>query len=267
MMSKYGQGITPKEIYALNEMIIDALRDGPMTQRELAEHLKAKVGKKMRTYMKLAWSIQTFRSALVEGLICFGPERDNKATFVRVDQWLPKHKEVPEQQAKQILLRRYLRAYDPATLRDFSKWSGIPSQEANEVWVSMKDELVEVTIEDVKAFILRKDYDQLANSVLDDQVLRLLPHFDPYMLGHAEKDHLVNANHYKRIYSNQGWISPVVLLNGRVIGAWSYKRGGKRWSLEIEPFEKFSRSIRDKIGEEAASLGNFLGASLGIKLG
>jgi hypothetical protein len=267
MMFKYGKGITPKEIEAMNEAIMEALRAGPKTQRELTECLRPRVGKKMRTYMKLAWSIQTFRSALVEGLICFGPEQDNKATFVRVDQWLPKQKEVPEQEAKQILLRRYLRVNGPATLRDFSKWSGIPTKEAGGVWESVKDELIEVAIEDTKAFMLQEDFRELAKSALDDQVLRLLPHFDPYMLGHAEKDYLVEASHYKRVYSNQGWISPVVLLNGRVIGVWSYKRGGKRWSLEIEPFEKFSKSLRAKIEEETTSLGKFLETSWEIKFG
>jgi hypothetical protein len=263
IMSRFG--MTQKDSDAMTESVVEALRAGPMTQPELIEQILPKAGKKMRTYMEVVWSIQIFRPALVEGLICYGPERGKKATFVRVDQWLPQPRAVDEQEAKQILLRRYLRAYGPATLRDFSKWAGILTKEAGEVWELVKEELVEVHIGGESAFIHRQDYDQLANSHLGDQILRLLPHFDPYMLGHDEKDHLVDAAHYKRIYSNQGWISPVVLLNGRVIGVWSYTRRGKRWSLEIEPFEKFSKSIRAKIEEEATSLGDFLETSWEIK--
>lgn len=211
--------------------------------------------------MKVAWGIQLFRPALVEGLICYGPERDKKATFVRVDQWLPEQRVVDEQEAKQILLRGYLRAYGPATLQDFSKWTGISMKEARPVWESLGDELVEVSVEDRRGFILRGDYDQVTNSSLDDQILRLLPRFDPYLLGHAEKDHLVDSTYYKRVYRNQGWISPVVLLNGRVIGVWSYTRRGKRWSLEIEPFEKLSKIICTEIEEEAIRMGDFLETS------
>jgi uncharacterized protein YcaQ len=257
IMSKYA-GITQKETAALNEAIVEALRAGPMTQPELMEQIMPKAGKKVRTWMELAWSIQVFRSALVEGLICYGPERGKKATFVRVDQWLPQQRAVDEQEAKQILLRRYLRAYGPATLRDFSKWSGISTKEAREAWESMEDELVGVHVEDQKRFILHEDYDQLTTSHLDDQILRLLPHFDPYLLGHADKDHLVDASYYKRVYRNQGWISPVVLLNGRVIGVWSYARRGKGLLFEVELFEKLSKTIRARIEEEAASLGDFL---------
>lgn len=262
-MSRFG--IAPKETDAMTKSIVDALRSGPMTQPELMEQIIPKVGKKLRKYIELAWSIQVFRLALVEGLICYGPERGKKATFVRVDQWLPEQRAVDEHEAKQILLRRYLRAYGPATLQDFSKWAGLPMQEARAVWQSLEEELVEVNIEDKKGWLHREDYGQLVNNSCDDLVLRLLPHFDPYLLGHADKNHLVNAQNYKRVYRNQGWISPVVLLNGRIIGVWSCARRGKQLYMEIEPFEKFPKTIHARIEEEAASLGDFLETPWEIK--
>jgi hypothetical protein len=265
IMSRFG--IAPKDSDAMTKSIMDALRAGPMTQPELIEQIIPTVGKKMKSYLDLSWSIQMFRQALVEGLICYGPERSKKATFVRVDQWLPKQKAVDEHEAKQILLRRYLRAYAPATLQDFSKWTGMPVQEARAAWQSLEEEMVAVNIEDMKMWLLREDHRQLANSEFDGQILRLLPHFDPYLLGHADKNHLVEAQNYKRVYRNQGWISPVILLNGRVIGIWSYTRRGKQMSLEIKPFEKFSKTINARIEEEAASLGNFLETAWEIKFG
>ena len=105
---------------------------------------------------------------------------------------------------------------------------------------SLQEELLEIHVEDTKradqtGWILREDYDELTNKYLNDHILRLLPSFDPYMLGHAAKTHLV------------------------VVGIWFSKRRGNRLSLQIEPFEKFSRAIRKKIEEEAASLGEFSG--------
>jgi uncharacterized protein YcaQ len=215
--------------------------------------------------MKLAWNVQLFRAALVDGLICYGPEQNNKATFVRADRWLPKQKVVAEAEAKQILLRRYLQAFGPATLQDFARWMGLPMPEAKEVWISQQAELVEVGGEDEKRFILREDYNELLDGKIDEQTLRLLAHFDAYLLGHADKNHLVDASNYKQVYRNQGWISPVILLDGRVIGIWSYQRRGNNWLLEIEPFEKFSKTAQAKIAAEAASLGEFLETSWEIK--
>jgi len=261
IMSKFG--VTQKDAEAMNATVMEILAAGPLTQRELTDQIKPQVGKKVQTWMEHVWSV--FRPAIVEGLICYGPNRGQEATFVRVDQWLPKQKEVSEKIAQQILLRRYLSAYGPATVQDFSKWSGIPMKEAKGIGESLEGELVNIHFDDKKVFVLREDYDQLINGDLDHQILRLLPGFDPYLLGHAEKDHLVNSSDYKRVYRNQGWISPVILLNGRVIGTWSHHRRAKQSFLEIEPFENFSKTIRNRIAEEAESLGNFLKASWEIK--
>ena len=125
--------------------------------------------------------------------------------------------------------------------------------------------MVEVQVENKNGLIFREDYDQLTNSHLDDQILRLLPSFDPYMLAHVDKNHLMDPNYYKRVYRNQGWISPVVLLNGMVIGIWSYTRRGKGLSLEIEPFQNFSKIIHTKIEEETVGLGDFLETPWEIK--
>jgi hypothetical protein len=260
-MSKFV--ITLRETDKMNIALMDALNAGPMTKRELTKQISPVVGKRLRTWMSHVWNI--FRPAIMEGLICYGPDRGKEATFVRTDKWLSKQREISEEEAKQILLRRYMKAYGPATLRDFSKWAGMSTKEARPVWESLKDELVEVHIEDEKGFILQEDYDELRNSHVDDHILCLLPYFDPYMLAHADKNHLVYSHHYKKVYRNQGWISPVILLNGRVIGIWSYTRQGKRLSLQIEPFQKFSKIIRTKIEEEAERLGSFLETSYEVK--
>jgi len=260
-MSKFG--ITQKEFDGMNEAVMEALSAGPLTQRELTDEIASKVGKNVRAWMEHVWSV--FRPAIVEGLICYGPDRGQEVTFVRVDQWLPKQREVCAQEAQRVLLRRYLSAYGPATLQDFSRWTGIPMKEARAVWGSLEEELVEVCVEDRKGWILREDYQKLAKSNLGDQILRLLPSFDPYMLGHVDKNHLVDSPYYKRVYRSAGWISPVVLLNGRAIGIWSNSRRGNRLSLEIQPFENFSKSVHRKIQEEAASLGDFLETSWEIK--
>lgn len=264
IMARYA-GVTPKDIDALTAAVVEALGDGPLTRRELAERIEPRVPKTVRKWMAIASSVMTVRPALVEGLVCYGPDRGAEVTYVRVDHWLPKQKAVEEKAAKQFLLRRYLGAYGPATLQDFSKWAGIPAGEAKAIWESLGKELVEVSIEGQRAALLGKDRKALADSDAGRPVLRLLPSFDPFLLGHADKSALVSPRFYKRVYRNQGWISPVVLLNGRVIGTWSHARRSKSLLLEVKLFEKPSKTICARIGEEAASLGRFLETSWQVK--
>jgi len=256
--------MTAKDVDALNGLVVEALGSGSMSKHNLTRAIRPRGNKKVQAWMD---RVSSFCSpALTEGLICYGPEQDraNEAVFVRVDQWLPKQKKVDGSASRQILLRSYLRAYGPATVQDFSFWSGISMKDSREVWNKLAQELAEVSVEGQKRSILDQDLNELAESSLDEDVVRLLPAFDSYLLAHARKDHMVKDQCYKRVYRNQGWISPVVLINGKIAGIWSCARKGKALALEAEFFEKPPRRLLTKIHDEAESLGKFLNASITV---
>ncbi len=249
-------GVAGAHVDAMNNHFMDALSGGPLPRRELLERLKPRVSKQVQAWMDVVWGIQVFRLALVEGLICYGPEPD---AFVRVDQWLPAPPcAIEPTEALAELLRRYARAYGPVTPRDFAKWTGNPMPEVKAAWAAVQDALVEVEVRGKRGWLLRADVKTAQNSALKEPHLRLLPSFDPWVLGHADKNQLVDARHYKRIFRSAAWVAPVVLLNGRAAGVWSHKRQGKHLAVTVEPFEKFSKAVRSLIEVEAARLGEFL---------
>jgi len=254
IMSRFD--VTVKQASAMSDVILEELCNGPVLQRELRKRILPKVSRNVRRWMDKVWSVS--RLAIAEGLVCCGPERGVEVTLVRTDHWLTRQKKIEEREAKQILLRRFLGAYGPATLRDFSHWTGMSMKDSREAWGSIEDELVEVAIQGRRAWLLRDDLKLLTSSKLDGPALRLLPHFDCYLLAHFEKDHLLGADNYKRVYRNQGWISPVILLDGRVVGTWSYKRSGQCLTTEIELFEKTPRRLQERIKEETVSLERFM---------
>jgi uncharacterized protein YcaQ len=249
-------GANRKDADRLNEIVLDLLSEGPKTQKELSKEIRPEVNKQTKAWMDRFWS--PVRLAMVEGLVCYGPDRGKDSTIVRTDHWLKRRKPVSEFESQRLLLRRYLSAYGPASAGDFARWSGISMKDTTPVWNSMVDELTDVAIDDKKFSVLREDYEALASAKLRETLLRLLPGFDPYLLAHVEKGHLVDDSVYKRVYRNQGWISPVVLLDGRVIGIWSIGKKGKASSLDVELFEKVSKSLRSRIDREVESLSTFL---------
>jgi Winged helix DNA-binding domain len=262
IMSKFK--ISREEAGALTTLIMDALSSGPLGRAAIAAAVRPKVSQRVRAWMEKVWSI--VRVPVAEGLICYGRGEGNEVTFIRADQWLGKRQPVAEEQARMELLRAYLRAYGPATLTDFSHWSGMPAGEVRPLPEFFGNELVEIEVEKKNCLLLREDLGALGQDRNGTDCVRLLPYFDPYLLAHREKDHLVEARHYKRVYRNQGWISPVVLLDGSVAGVWSHRRQGQKLQVSIEPLQKLTRTVRAAVTREAEALAGFFESTLDLAI-
>ncbi len=247
--------IPDREADQLTRVLLEVLAEKPLAQKALRAAVRPQVSKRVRAWMDKVWGI--VRPAVVEGLVCYGPDEGNEITYVRTEDWLPKQKSIDPESAQRFLLRAYLRAYGPATARDFAFWSGISMKEVAAVWKSIEDEFSEVELEDRKAYILREDEAALRKSSLKNPNLRLLANFDVFLLAHAEKSHMVHDRHYKLIYRNQGWISPVILLDGKVIGTWSHKVTGKKRAIALHPFEKLPKSLNDQVESEIQRINDF----------
>ena len=251
-------GITPGDRKTLLETILESLASGPVPHLELTARVRPRVSRRVRAWMDRVWNAN--RLALVEGLICYGPDRGQEVTFVRVDQWLSAPAPIAEAEAQRLLLRNFLRAYGPASVQDFSKWSGIPVAEARGPWESLADELAEVRISGRPAWLLRADLKVLRASALEGSAVSLLAAFDPYLLAHAQKDHLIEPRHYKRVYRSLGLISPVVLVDGRVAGIWRHSPGkAGRLSIFVELFARAGSALRERMEQQALRHGEFLG--------
>src|SRR2546425_12844382 len=90
--------------------------------------------------------------------------------------------------------------------------------DSREIWARLEPELAPVDVGGRIGGFLREDLPALRRSKLGRPVIRLLPSFDAFLLGVKDKSHLVDAAHYKQVYRPQGWLSPVVLVDGRVEG-------------------------------------------------
>jgi uncharacterized protein YcaQ len=258
-------GITRDESEALIPLIMKTLSAGPLSRPAIAAALRPKASKRVRFWMENSWSL--VRLPVAEGLVCYGRGEGNAIVFIRTDHWLPKLKLklMSATEAQSALLRKYLRAYGPASLHDFAHWAGLPMQEVKPLRALLGSELVEIPGDKQNCLLLREDLEVLKSSANATASIRLLPHFDSYLLAHREKDHLLSAKHYKRVYRNQGWISPVVLIDGAIAGVWSHKLQGKRLLVEIEPFGKLSKTESAGAEREAGHLAKYFESDLDLR--
>ncbi|HET6595797.1 MAG TPA: winged helix DNA-binding domain-containing protein [Anaerolineales bacterium] len=269
-----GKGVPERVIEAAIDAALDAL-DEPRTRPEIAEHTSRKLGVQLRNVEGGGWGsnrklaavpvgsltypvVDLLHLVAARGVVCYGPYRGSEPTFVRGDAWIPRWKDMPQEKAEGLLLHKYLRAFGPAIAADFAMWSGITLTEARETWRREQRNLATVNVEGWQAEVLREDLEELAQAEFERLLIRLLPYFDTFLLGHKERDHLMAAKHRSLVYRPQGWIAPVVLVNGRVAAVWEQILEKTLLRVKVLKFDSIARQVAAGIGEEAQNLARFL---------
>lgn len=272
-----GKGVPARDIDTAIQSTLEVLGE-PLTRPEIAERVSRALGVQLRDYHGGGWGnnrklaavpvgdlafpvVDLLHLVAARGVVCYGPPRGNEPTFVRADAWIPRWKDVPVEQTEELLLRRYLQAFGPATVTDFALWSGITLREAREIWARKQSGFISIDVQGWEAEILREDLDELSQARFEQPLVRLLPYFDTFLLGHRERAHLVNLEHQTRVYRPQGWIVPVLLINGRVGGVWEYALERNHLHVQVAKFGPISLQASAAISEEAWDLARFLGVS------
>jgi hypothetical protein len=159
--------------------------------------------------------------------------------------------------------RRFLSAYGPVTHHEFARWWGGCGVDAAWQWIAaLGEEVSPIDVGGAQAWMLAADARE-ALELSAQRSVRLIPAFDQYVIGasgHAER--LLPGDLRSRVYRPQGWISPVLLVNGFMQGVWRHKINGSRVEIVIEPFVKLPGWIRRAAAQEAECLSVFLGCNL-----
>ena len=270
------KGVPSRVVDAAIDAALGAL-DEPLTRAELAERACRALGTRPRVVHGGGWGsrgkvaavpvgaltypvVDLLHLAAARGVVCYGEPRDGEPTFVRADAWVPGYEEVAPEDAETRLLQRYLEAFGPATAADFAAWAGVTLREARGLWARLEGELATIDVQGSEARLLLADVDGLSRARMERPHVRLLPYFDSYLLGHADRGHLVPDAHRRQVSRAQGWIAPVVLVDGRVLGVWKHARKSSRLAVEVTPLGRLTRRVVAGIQAEADELRRFLGA-------
>jgi hypothetical protein len=261
---KYFQ-LNTDEPMVIIEGVHRALDGCCLTREQLAAEVARLTGlSRLEELLRSGWG-ELLKPAAYQGYLCFGPNQDRNVTFVRPDQWLSAWQEYDTDEALTLLIRRYLAVYGPATYDDFAHWWGMRSvRSVRAAFGRLGADVLEVAVEGRHAWALTSMVEQLG-SLPPPPAARLLPGFDAYVIGalpHVE--HLLPGPLKAKISRTSGWISPVVLLAGRIAGVWRHEKRGQRVLVQVEPFVSLDADSKASIQAEADRLGVFLGAPVEV---
>jgi hypothetical protein len=220
------EGVSSQDAERALATVERALADeGPLTRADLAERLAAEgirlEGQATHHLVMLA---------ALRGVAVLGPRRDAGQAFVLAREWLGASKTVDRDTALAELGRRYLAGHEPATPADLARWSGLPLRDARHLPIA-----------------------SLGPAPTVDPPPRLLPAFDPYLLGWKDRSFAVRAEHARRVHPGGGVLRAVATVGGEAAGTWAL-RGGH---VEIEPFLPLRPGDEAALAAEAEDVARF----------
>lgn len=171
----------------------------------------------------------------------------------RVETWLPGYKAPP--MTRSDLVRRYLRAFGPASVNDMQVWCRLTRLGAE--FEALKDELVTFEAEDGRTLY---DFADAPRPDADTPApVRFLPLYDNVYLGYDNRRRMLAEADGKRV-NILAEFKPPVLVDGIISAGWAVDRSKGVARLEVTPYHKLSKRDRREIEAEGLDFLAFMEA-------
>ena len=148
------------------------------------------------------------------------------------------------------VVRRYLRAFGPATAADITAWSGLTG--LRPVVADLSEELVRHSAEGGRTLL---DLPDLPLGDPDEPApVRLLGKYDNLWLSHADRTRVCEPDKRQRWMGRNGGTGNTVFVDGMLEGLWRQVDD----HVEVELFRKLTRSEKADLDTEVAGLEQLL---------
>jgi hypothetical protein len=139
-----------------------------------------------------------------------------------VEAWLPGGMgELPAEEARVELVRRWLSAYGPATAADLRWWTGWTAGAVKQALGALQP--AEVDLDGATGLLLPEDLEPVEQP---EPWVALLPALDPAPMGWSQRSWYL-GEHAPALFDRSGNAGPTVWSDGRIIGGWAQRAGGE----------------------------------------
>ena len=138
------------------------------------------------------------------------------------DTWLPEGwPDLPVEEARVRLVRRWLAAFGPATIADLKWWTGWTAGHVKQALTAIRP--TEVDLGGTAGLGLPDDLDPVDEP---EPWVTLLPALDPTPMGWSQRSWYL-GEHAPRLFDRSGNVGPTVWSNGRIVGGWAQRADGE----------------------------------------
>jgi hypothetical protein len=252
-------GIDAKVLARSETVLTKALaKENHLTRLELRQVLeKARIG--ADGTQRLAHIVM---HAEQNGLICSGLRRGKQSTYALVDERLPAVKPLSREDSLKELARRYFLTRGPATVHDFSWWSGLTVADARRGLESVQP-LLEKEEVNGRAYWFAGSAPSRKTAA---NTAHLLPNYDEYFIGLKDRSamsELVKA----RVVGLPGdtFVANVVAVGGQLAGGWTRVVGPRSAKVVVRLVTRVTREQVRATEAQVERYSEFLGLPLKVE--
>lgn len=151
-------------------------------------------------------------------VVCGGLPQGGKLTYTLLDNLVPPSPDLSRQEALARLATGYLRSHVPATAADFVWWAGISLGEAQRTILALGNAVETVALKGSRTLYLHRDCRLRGRAA---GTACLLPPYDEYLLGYADRTDVLPASWAHRAHNNRGIFQRIVAQAGQIVANWS----------------------------------------------
>jgi len=238
-----------KKTYAVLEKTLQGNKQ--LTRTELGSAFAA-AGIKNAEGIRLGYFVM---SAELDGIICSGARKGKQFTYALLEERTPKVRVWTRDEALAELTRRYFATRGPATLHDFTWWSGLTMADAKDGIESVKSEFVSQEIDGRTYW-----FDNSVSPVEEKSpTAHLLPNYDEYFIGFKDRSAIgAIIRPFDRDANDPAFLAHIVIMDGQIVGGWRRTVKKQAVILELTLIPPLTKAQERAVAEAANRYGEFL---------
>ena len=241
-----------------NKALVKALRGGKQLTREALRAVVQRAGVASDDLLRF---IHILARAELDGVICSGARQGKQFTYALLDERVQQTKALERDEALAELTRRYFTSHGPATLPDFTWWSGLSASDAKNGLDMVQRELVEEVI-DGQPYWVSSTMQTVKRASQTERVCHLLAAFDEYFVSYKDRSAALDCKSSRRAIPDSAVLGSMIIIGGRVVGTWKRTLARQTVIITLSPFTRLTKADRQVIVDAAERYGAFLGMTV-----
>jgi len=232
-------------------VLAEALQGGKQLTREEIREVLLKAGIAPLDGLRLAYVLM---SAELDGVICSGARRGKQFTYALLDERAPQARTLDGEEALAELVRRYYLSRGPATVQDFSKWSGLTVADASRGLEAVKGQFEHEAVGGQTYW-----FSTSAPSGSDGSPRAfLLSIYDEYISSYKDRSAIGEAEVRDKLKALGNALSYIIVVDGQIVGTWKRLLRKDAVVIDANLYTQLTEAENRAVAEAALRYGEFL---------